>query len=121
MWKMEKKLFLEILNTAKQLYPKEFLCFLGGNKQKEEINEFIFIPNKANENSVYFLEQAIPFDETIIGTIHSHPNTNYKPSKADKKIFQKYPINIIISLPFGEKNYKSYNQKSEEISIELIQ
>lgn len=85
---MEKKLFLEILNTAKQLYPKEFLCFLGGNKQKEEINEFIFIPNKANENSVYFLEQAIPFDETIIGTIHSHPNPNLIQAKLIRKYFK---------------------------------
>ena len=121
MWKIEKKLFLEILNTTKQLYPKEFICFLGGNKQKQEITEFVFIPNKSNENSVYFQEQDIPFDENIIGTIHSHPSySNLYPSKADKKIFQKYFINIIISFPFGENDYKAYNKKSEEINIQFI-
>lgn len=120
MWKMKQNLFLELLFAAKRKYPKEFLCFLGGNSKNKTITEFIFIPNEANENSTYFLEHTIPFDETIIGTIHSHPTNNTNPSKEDKKVFQKYQINIILSFPFQKENYKVYNQKAEQIQLEFF-
>jgi len=120
MWKIKKNLLIEIINAAKLNYPNEFICFLGGNSKTEEIIEFIFLPNESDEESASINVQTMPYDDTIVGSLHSHPNSTNEPSNADKKLFLKYPINIILGYPFIIENIGVYNKKSDKIKIELI-
>lgn len=120
MWKIRKELLKEILIAAKNSHPKEFLCFLGGNKKNENVEEFVFIPNETNNHSASVYENSTPFDETIVGTVHSHPNSTNRPSGADKKMFQKYKINLILGYPFEFEQIGAYDEKSVQIPIELI-
>jgi len=60
----------------------------------------------------------MPFDDTIIGSFHSHPRGSAFPSKADKKFFHKYPINLILSL--GEQiNMRSFDENGIEIMLNI--
>jgi proteasome lid subunit RPN8/RPN11 len=120
MWKIKKELLVQLLLAAERNYPKEFMCFLGGNQEKEIIEEFVFLPTEANEHSTSIYENSIPFDDTILGTIHSHPNSTNEYSKADKKVFSKYKINLILGYPFIIENVCAYDSKSKKIQVELI-
>ena len=120
MWKIKKELIEELINAAKNNYPNEFLCFLGGDTKKEEITEFVFLPSRSNENSASIDTQAMPFDETIIGTLHSHPSGYNYPSNADKRMFSKYFVNLILGYPFLIENIGVYDKKSKKTELNLI-
>lgn len=120
MWKIKKDLMIEMLNAAKNSYPNEFICFLGGDSKKEEITEFVFLPNETDENSASINTQVIPFDDTIVGSLHSHPNSTNTPSYADKKLFAKYKINLILGYPFLIENIGAYDEKIDKIQMDLI-
>ena len=120
MWEIKKDLLNELLNAAKNNYPNEFICFLGGNSKNSKITEFVFLPSESDKHSASVNLHSIPFDDTIIGSLHSHPNSTNTPSKADKKLFIKYPINLIFGYPFLIENIGAYDNKSNKISIELI-
>lgn len=109
-----------MLNAAKNTYPNEFVCFLGGDNKKEEIIEFVFLPNESDTHSASINTQVIPFDDTIVGSLHSHPNSTNNPSNADKKLFSKYKINLILGYPFLIENIGIYDEKINRIQIELI-
>jgi proteasome lid subunit RPN8/RPN11 len=120
MWKIKKTLIEDACNAAKNYYPKEFMCFLGGEKKTQTIKEIVLMPTENTEESASINENVIPFDETIIGTIHSHPGTSNKPSQEDKKFFKKYLINAIICKPFETTNTAFYSEKGKEIKAIII-
>ena len=120
MWKIKKELIIELLNAAKKSYPNEFICFLGGSVKKEEITEFVFLPNESDTHSASVNALSIPFDDTIIGSLHSHPNSTSIPSNADKKLFTKYHVNLILGYPFLIENIGAYDKNSANINVNLI-
>ncbi|NMA44423.1 MAG: metalloprotease [Candidatus Diapherotrites archaeon] len=118
MWKIKKELLEEIIRAAQKTCPYEFLCLLSG--KNETIEEIVFIPNINGKNFVEINTHNIPIDNTIIGTIHSHPHGENTPSKADKKFFQNYQINGIINYTYQINQVRFYNKKGETIEIEII-
>lgn len=119
MFKIKKQLLQEICNSAKNNFPKEMLIFLS--KNNEIIDQIVYLPNIAGETFVEINSLIIPFDNKIVGTIHSHPLGENHPSKEDKKFFQNYSINGIIDNSFKLENIKFYNEKGGEIKIVLIE
>jgi len=120
MWQAKKSLIEDACKAAENYYPDEFLCFFGGNKEKEIITEIVMLPSYNSEESASISEAVLPIDDTIIGCFHSHPNGNNKPSQEDKKFFKKYFINAIASSPFNAENTAFYSQKGEKITIKLV-
>ena len=119
MWKIKKTLIEDACMAAQNSLPNEFMCFLGGNKKNQTIIEVIFFPTQTSEDSASVNELNIPFDETIVGSLHSHPFSTARPSQQDKKFFTKYEINLILGYPFKVENTASYNKKGEKINTEL--
>lgn len=120
MWKIKKQLIQETLIAAKKSYPKEFICFLGGEEKNKLITEFVFLPNETSTNSAVVYQNSIPFDDTIIGTLHSHPDSTNTASFADKQMFSRYKINLILGYPFVYENIIAYDENSKKIEFELI-
>jgi proteasome lid subunit RPN8/RPN11 len=119
MWKLKKTLIEDICAAAQKSLPNEFMCFLGGNKNEQIITEVVFLPTQTSKDAASVNELSIPFDETIVGSAHTHPFSTNSPSKQDKRFFAKYEINIIIGYPFIAQNAGFYNRKGERISVEL--
>ncbi|MBT4192516.1 MAG: hypothetical protein HOE11_04365 [Candidatus Diapherotrites archaeon] len=118
MWRVKKSIVEDLIESSKKIYPKEFLCFLGGDKTSKEITEVVFLPTISGETSASINVLSMPFDDTIIGSFHSHPRGSAFPSKADKKFFHKYPINLILSL--GEQiNMRSFDENGIEIMLNI--
>lgn len=117
MWKIKKNLVEEICLAAKRYYPKEFLCFLGGNKKEKIIEEIVLLPNTSGNDFASIFDHVIPLDETIIGSIHSHPDSSSIPSKADQKFFQRYEINAIIDGSYLLERVRFFDSKGNEIKV----
>jgi len=121
MWAIKKSVLLNACSAATNFTPDEFMCFLGGDKKTKTINEIVFVPTENSEHSASVNELNIPFDDTILGSLHSHPFSSNKPSKEDKKFFRKYFINAILGYPYTMETIGFYNEKGEEIKIILLE
>lgn len=80
--RIRRELFEYLLQLARSAYPNEFAGFL---REKDGIFEEVLIaPNQyAGRRSVFFDTWMLPYDETIKGTVHSHPSPNPWPSAGD--------------------------------------
>jgi len=121
MWSIKKSVLLNACSAAINFIPDEFMCFLGGNKKTKTIDEIIFMPTENSEHSASVNELNIPFDDTILGSLHSHPFSSNKPSKEDKRFFRKYSVNAILGYPYSIETIGFYNEKGEEIKITLLE
>jgi proteasome lid subunit RPN8/RPN11 len=117
MWKIKKSLLEDLCKSAQMYYPDEFLCFFGGDAKNTKITEIVFMPTQTDETSASIMESNIPFDPTILGSVHSHPDSTGTPSDADKKFFSKYKINAIMGFPFIVENIRFYDSMSKRAQV----
>jgi len=119
MWQIKKNLIEDACKAAQNYYPDEFMCFLGGNGKMEVVEEIVLLPNTSGQDFATINESVIPLDESIVGSLHSHPDSSGRPSSEDKRFFRRHKINIIIGYPFVIEKAKFYDSKSEPIIVEL--
>jgi len=117
MWRIKENLLLDAIHSAERYMPTEFICFLGGDKEKMIVEEIVFLPSNTSEDSASINEYSLPIDDTIIGSLHSHPYSTNHPSRQDKKFFLKYPLNLIIGYPYTIENIGFYNQRGEKTKV----
>ena len=118
MWKIKKTLLEDLFESSRRYYPDEFMCFLSGNKKKQISDEVVFLPNTSGKTFASISESTIPLDDTILGSVHSHPTGRAMPSTADKHFFLKYDLNLIISL--SENKVGFFDSNGNAITVELI-
>jgi proteasome lid subunit RPN8/RPN11 len=122
-WKITKECFAMISESAKSMYPKEFGGLLRcDDDEKDTITEIVLLPGTiSGESHAIFQMHMKPFDLSIVGTVHSHPSSSYRPSEADKMLFSKYgKIHIIIASPFSSVSWKAFDKKGEQTAMYII-
>ena len=120
MWKIKRSLIEDACEAARKYYPDEFMCFLGGDKKKKTVDEVVMLPNTSGEDYATISEIVIPIDESIVGSLHSHPDSSAEPSEEDLKFFAKHPINVIIDGTYSPAGARFYDQKGGRIRPEII-
>jgi proteasome lid subunit RPN8/RPN11 len=118
MWQIKKTIIEDLIASSKKMYPDEFLCFLGGDKAVKRVDEIIFLPTTSGETFSSVDVLSIPFDESIIGSFHSHPNGMAFPSKADKTFFHRYFLNLILGLGTID-DVRAFNNEGNEIILDI--
>jgi proteasome lid subunit RPN8/RPN11 len=121
MWKIKESVIEDLLTGANATYPNEFATLLGGNKKLEIIEEFVVPQTITGINFASVNLLAVPFDETIVGSVHSHPNGMPFPSSADKRFFARYFLNAIIGWPFKKENIKFYDSNAKETRVDIVE
>ena len=88
-----------MLGASRELYPKEFIGLLRG--EGDTVTEVIVVPASLyGEGFAQVRWMHVPIDKSIIGSVHSHPTGNNKPSKTDLMYFSKSGrIHFIIKHP----------------------
>jgi proteasome lid subunit RPN8/RPN11 len=116
-----KKSVLESISlAAKKVYPNEFISMLGKNEENE-ISELVVLPAVYGENFSSIRVDLIPFDKSIVGTVHSHPSASNEPSQGDLKVFSALgKIHLIICWPFNLSNIRAFSAKGKEIKLKVI-
>jgi proteasome lid subunit RPN8/RPN11 len=115
MWKIKKTLLEDLMESSKKYYPDEFMCFLAGNAKTSTVTEVVLLPNTSGNNFASIQESVIPIDNDIIGSVHSHPTGLAQPSNADKKFFNRYELNLIISIKNNHINF--FDSKGNLLSV----
>lgn len=119
---IREDLLKEMLNLAENSLPNEVILLLRGFRKKNilMVTEYLFPPlGVSGKGFAGFPPSMLPIDFTIIGTAHSHPSGNTRPSLGDLYNFYG-SVMIIMGKPYISNNVSAHNKKGEEILIEII-
>ena len=119
--KIRRELLEYLLELARNAYPNEFAGFL---REKGGVFEEVLIaPNPhPGPRSVFFDTWMLPYDESVKGTVHSHPSPNPHPSEADLEFFSKFGgVHIIIAWPFTEESVRAYLSDGSGVRIRIVE
>jgi proteasome lid subunit RPN8/RPN11 len=87
------------------------------------IFELLMLPDGGfrGKTSVMVYLHMLPIDLTVVGSVHSHPSSNYYPSKADLDFFGKAGmVNIIAAYPYTDRSWQAYNRSGDKIDLEIV-
>jgi proteasome lid subunit RPN8/RPN11 len=119
---VSQELLQAILEVAKKLHPRETILLLRGERKKNliEISEFLVPPLATyGRGFASFPLRMLPIDFSIIGTVHSHPSGNLKPSTVDLNHFFG-SILMIVGFPFAdERNIAVYNRRGKKLAWQI--
>lgn len=118
--RIRRELLDYLLELARDFYPNEFAGFL---RERDGIFEEVLIaPNPHfGTTSAFFDTWMLPYDESIKGTVHSHPGPIASPSRADLHFFSKFGgVHLIIAYPYTERDVRAYRSDGTPIGIEVI-
>jgi proteasome lid subunit RPN8/RPN11 len=122
-WKIRNECLDLIIESSKEVYPKEFGGLLRVDDEKKDlISEVVLIPGTISGDShAIFKLHMMPVDFNIVGTVHSHPSPSANPSSADLQLFRKHgKIHLIMASPFNKNSWKAYDYRGEQISIQIV-
>ena len=120
---VDSKVIDDIIETARKAHPREFAALLEGKIEEEtlHVTGLIFLPGEtSNEGAVMQTFMLPPFTSTI-GSVHSHPTPNSKPSREDLHFFSKNGLfHMIIAYPYQKESIASYDRFGNRIEIEIL-
>ncbi|MCX6776201.1 MAG: Mov34/MPN/PAD-1 family protein [Candidatus Micrarchaeota archaeon] len=118
-----KRVALEfMLNLARNMYPREFIGLLREN-EKKEISEVLLLPRSTYGRGFSSIDHyMVPYTVKYVGSVHSHPTPNARPSAGDLLSFSKTGgVHIIVAYPFTENNIGVYSNNGEKLEYEVVE
>lgn len=122
-WKITRKCLDLILESSKSVYPNEFGGLLRADDEKKDtITEIVILPGTVQgETHAIFKLHMLPIDFSVVGTVHSHPSPNPRPSNADLQLFSKKgSIHIIAAVPYNYNSWKAYDYNGKNVDIKVV-
>lgn len=116
---IDPTVFEAMQEFAKSNHPKEIIVLLRGKREKENIiiTDFLLPPFGSGGNGfASFPVHMLPIDFTIMGTAHSHPTGNLRPSTTDLHNFYGR-VMMIIGPPYHESRAAAYKKSGEQIPV----
>jgi proteasome lid subunit RPN8/RPN11 len=118
----------ELLNSifegAKRLYPKETFLLLRGKKSRNEIrvSELVVPPLAIYGYGFANLPfHMLPMDFSVVGTVHSHPSGNIRPSSVDLNHFFGRVL-MIVGFPFASaRDVVVYGSKGKRLQLQVTE
>lgn len=122
MFKINRSLLESLCEAAKNTYPDEFFCLLGGDKSKKEVDEFVIVPAIYGKGHAMYYPHMVPIDSRILGSAHSHPTSNFNPSSADLRTFSRFgELHLIIARPFNARDVYAFGKDGEAAEIRVFE
>lgn len=118
--RIRRELLDYLLQLARDFYPNEFAGFL---REKDGLFEEVLIAPDPHfgRSSAFFNTWMLPLDESIKGTVHSHPGPSPWPSRADLHFFSKFGgVHFIIAYPFDENSVRAYLSDGTPVPFEVV-
>lgn len=124
---LEREVFDDIQQLARDAYPNEFVAFLNGEVVEREgknvalVDGLSVIAYNANHISTSFSLYDIPTVHGMVGTVHSHPSSSTRWSRADLRLFGKFGwVHAIIGNPYNTENMVFYDKNGEAFPWKLL-
>ena len=125
--KIERKVLLEktvldsIVTFCKMMQPNEGNLILKGKSRKGEIKiDGLAIPpfNFTGPTFAGFPHSFLPFDNTYIGIVHSHPAGSAEPSVTDLNNFFGL-VSLIIKSPYDDDSIFAWDSNGNTIPLTI--
>jgi len=109
-----------ILEASRESYPKEFAAIL--RSEEGTITEILLLPGTLSGGESALLRlHMLPIDLTAVGTVHSHPSEDFRPSEADLHLFQKFGyVHIITAYPYDEDSWAAWDFYGKAYKLEVL-
>ena len=108
-----------ILEASKSMAPEEFAGLL--QEKNGIITEVLILPGtESSEQNAVIKLFTMPNIEAV-GSIHSHPGPNRKPSQADLHLFSKTGnCHIIVGYPYDRQSWTCYDREGNVIELQVL-
>lgn len=109
-----------IMEVAKGHYPNEFAAALRA--EGDTVTELILVPAAIGaERSALVPLFNLPYDPSLVGTVHSHPSPHPFPSDADKQLFRHFGhTHVIVAYPYDLKAWRAYDYDGDEVALAVV-
>lgn len=98
-----------ILKVSESTDPLEFAGLLHADNGI--ITEVIVLPGTESSSRSAIIRLFMMPNVKSVGSVHSHPSPNIKPSKADLQMFSKTGSHhIIVGRPYDENSWRCYDR-----------
>jgi len=111
----------QIISFGRENHPNEFSALLEGKIKNGTltITHVVYQHYEADDRSA-IIHLNYPMSTNVIGTVHSHPTPDNRPSAADKRYFNKYGfVNFIIAKPYTLRSLACYDGKGRPLSFSV--
>ncbi len=118
---IKKKVIDSIISYCKMRHPNEAMLILRGKVSIDTIviND-LMIPPLSYYGPYYvgFPIHMLPFDRSIVGSAHSHPNGVVEPSLTDMQNFLGF-ISIIVGYPYEDENIHAFDSDGNKVKFDV--
>jgi proteasome lid subunit RPN8/RPN11 len=111
-----------IISYSKSLHPNEAILILQGKTTRDQVTiEGLIIPPFASSGPYYsgFSNYHLPFDNSYVGTAHSHPGGSNRPSLEDLNRGFYGAVSIIIAHPYDDRTIAAYDRDGNKLEINI--
>jgi proteasome lid subunit RPN8/RPN11 len=119
---LPKDILDAIFAGAKQLYPRESFLLLRGKKRKNviRVSDLVLAPFAVHgEGFAHFNPYMFSGDFSLVGTVHSHPSGDIRPSHVDLNYFFGRVL-MIVGYPYeGEVCIAVYDSEGEKMPLQI--
>lgn len=119
---LKKEVFDSISSFCKIKHPNEAILVLKG-KSKEGailIEGLVMLPfSYSGPTFAGFPHSFLPFDNSYVGTVHSHPSGSAKPSLTDLDNFFGL-VSLIVKFPYNDGDVFAWDSSGNPIKLEII-
>ncbi len=111
-----------IISYSKALHPNEAILILQGKTTQEQVFiEGLVIPPFASSGPYYsgYSDFYLPFDNSYVGSAHSHPSGSNSPSLEDLNRGFYGAVSIIIAHPYEDRTIAAYDRNGNKLEIKI--
>lgn len=108
-----------IITFSKTYHPNEAILILQGRKKADEITiDGLVIPPFSSNGPFYsgFGLHDLPFDNSYVGTAHSHPGPSNRPSLEDLHHFFGF-VSVIIHFPYEDDTIAAWDRDGRKLEL----
>ncbi len=118
--KIAKDALQFILEVSKSSAPREFAGMLAATG--DIITDIIIVPGTESSDESAVMQLFMLPNVSTVGTVHSHPSGNLKPSTTDLELFdRKGMFHIIVGAPYDASSWTCYDNKGEQVGLHVVE
>jgi len=108
-----------VLKVSESCAPREFAGLLRA--EKGVITDVIVLPGTESSDRNAVIKLFMMPNIRSVGSVHSHPGPNIKPSTADLRLFRKTGSHhIIVGAPYDENSWRCYDANGEVQELPVL-
>ena len=117
--KIAKDTLLFIFEVSSSSAPNEFAGMLRATG--DVITDVVIVPGTESSDESAVMQLFMLPNIHTVGTVHSHPSGDLRPSIDDLELFdRKGMYHIIAGAPYDSSSWRCYNSKGEKVELEVV-